>query len=320
MPVAGGPATIHGTQVASLIFGQHEPGSPVAGVAPRCRGVVIPIYHDSPRGSSNDLKCSQLELAHAMLLAADHGADVINVSGGEFAPSGAAHPILAGAIRHCIGRGILIVAAAGNEGCDCLHVPAAVAGVLAVGAMTLDGEPLPSSNWGSRYRRAGLLAPGANLRTAVPAAGVAAASGTSFATAVVSGAAGLLLGLARASGAGGDGQRIGRFLLDTARRCPDDSLQCRQTLAGRLDLARAALHLSTKVKSMSDKLVPDDVRADSRDRRRGTRPAHGRVVRVLGVGGGGPRGGVRLRVVSCQGRGRGGRSRPRDPRVRAGAA
>ena len=263
--VANGLATIHGTQVASLIFGQHDPGSSVLGVAPRCRGVVIPIYHDSRRGSSHDLACSQLDLAHAILLAADQGADVINVSGGELAPSGAAHPVLADAIRHCVRHGILIVAAAGNEGCNCLHIPAAVPGVLAVGAMASDGHPLPSSNWGNHYRRTGLLAPGVSLCTAVPNTGVTAASGTSFAAAIVSGAVGLLLSLARIQRLGYNGQQIGQFLLDTAHTCPDDSLQCRQTLAGRLDIPRASLLLSMKVSSMSNEFSPGELSTESHD-------------------------------------------------------
>jgi len=262
-PAVGGPATTHGTQVASLIFGQHEPDNPVWGVAPRCRGVLLPIYGDLPSGSPYNLICSQLDLARALLLAAELGADVINVSGGEFTPSGAAHPILANAIQDCVRRGILIVAAAGNEGCDCLHIPAAVPGVLAVGAMTVVGEPLPSSNWGSQYRRAGLLAPGANLYTAIPPAGISVASGTSFATAIVSGAAGLLLSLARLRRLSNHGQQIRQLLLDTACKCPDDSVQCKLMLAGRLDLARASSLLSTKASFMSDESSPSTATVDS---------------------------------------------------------
>ena len=41
-PTAGGRATLHGTAVASVIFGQHGGGSPVSGIAPRCRGIIVP--------------------------------------------------------------------------------------------------------------------------------------------------------------------------------------------------------------------------------------------------------------------------------------
>ena len=58
--------------------------------------------------------------------------------------------------RSCEDNNVLVVAAAGNDGCACLHVPAAVPSVLAVGA---DGKPLETSNWGEAYRSNGILAP-----------------------------------------------------------------------------------------------------------------------------------------------------------------
>jgi subtilisin family serine protease len=42
----GGAA--HGTHVASLIFGQ--PGGPVEGIVPRCRGIIIPVYGETEEG------------------------------------------------------------------------------------------------------------------------------------------------------------------------------------------------------------------------------------------------------------------------------
>ena len=54
-PVSGhdatpnGPAGRHGTKVASLIFGQHH--SYVKGIAPRCKGIVIPIFRDGANGA-----------------------------------------------------------------------------------------------------------------------------------------------------------------------------------------------------------------------------------------------------------------------------
>ena len=50
-----------------------------------------------------------------------------------------ADPLLADVVRQCARQGVLIVAAAGNEGCACLHVPAALESVLAVGAMDAAG-------------------------------------------------------------------------------------------------------------------------------------------------------------------------------------
>jgi subtilisin family serine protease len=139
-----GPACRHGTHVASVIFGRHD--GPVPGIAPSCRGVIVPVFESV--GAYTFRACSQVDLARALGQAVQHGARVINVSGGQFSPSGTAHPILADAVCDCARRGVLIVAATGNEGCACLHVPAALDSVLAVGAMTAEGEPLEFSNWG----------------------------------------------------------------------------------------------------------------------------------------------------------------------------
>ncbi len=158
----GGPATAHGTAVASLIFGRHRPDNPARGIAPGCRGLVIPIFEDvdGPGGTGLDESfrrvCSQIDLARAILVAAEHGAQIINISAGQDLPPASAYPILADAVNRALRRGTLIVAAAGNDGCECPHIPAALPGVLAVGAMDSRGQPLESSNWGRPYRSAGL--------------------------------------------------------------------------------------------------------------------------------------------------------------------
>src|SRR5437867_9326538 len=43
-PAVQGPMSLHGTHVASVLFGQ--PGSAVVGMAPRCRGLILPVFHD----------------------------------------------------------------------------------------------------------------------------------------------------------------------------------------------------------------------------------------------------------------------------------
>ena len=90
-----GPACRHGTHIASVIFGRHY--GPVAGLAPRCRGVLLPIFRSV--GEQSFQPCSQLDLARAITQAVQQGAHVINISGGQFSPSGTAHPLLADVVR-----------------------------------------------------------------------------------------------------------------------------------------------------------------------------------------------------------------------------
>lgn len=233
-PDPASPATQHGTHVASLLFGQ--PGSAVEGIAPGCRGLIIPIFHD--RGGQ--LAASQLDLARAILVAVENGADFINISGGQLSPSGAPDPFLADSIARCAARNVLIVAAAGNDGCACLHVPAAAPTVLAVGAMDEAGNPLPSSNWGSRYGEHGLLAPGRDILGALAGGGTVRRSGTSYAAPFVTGHAARLAALQVQAGRAADPRAIRDVLLASAIPCPDEAEgDCPRFLAGRIDINTA---------------------------------------------------------------------------------
>src|SRR5262249_19174717 len=121
-------------------------------------GYIAPVFSDSRPGPA-----SQLDLARAINRAVDEGTHVINISGGELSDNGEGEPALTNAISNCKDHGTLVVAAAGNDSCRCLHVPAALPSVLAVGAMDSQGRPLDSSNWGDLYQNQGILAPGEDM-------------------------------------------------------------------------------------------------------------------------------------------------------------
>jgi cyanobactin maturation PatA/PatG family protease len=244
-----GPASRHGTHVASIIFGQH--GGSVPGIAPRCRGVVIPIFESIDASSFQS--CSQLDLARALTEAVLAGANVINVSGGQFSPAGTAHPFLTDVVRDCARQGVLIVAASGNQGCECLHVPAALDGVLAVGAMDKRGEPLAFSNWGGPYLTQGVLAPGERVLGAVPNGGVEWADGTSYATALVSGVVALFASLQIRRGQQPKPQLVRAALLEAARRRrPGPGRDRGPYLAGPLDLLEATAILTRSSRTMTE--------------------------------------------------------------------
>lgn len=250
-----GPSSQHGTHVASVIFGKHD--SPVKGVAPDCRGLIVPVFKDGTDGSITP--CPQLDLARAITQAAEKGAQVINISGGEFSPSGSVHPFLSDAVRNCAERGVLIVAAAGNEGCNCLNIPGALPSVLAVGAMNLQGEPMEFSNWGDRYQTQGILAPGENILGA-SGVGTVTNSGTSYATPIVSGIVALLLSIQVKHGLKADPQAVRSAILSSAIGCDEQpSPDCRRLLAGRLNIKGAMSQIIGGIEIMSDSIKQSSV-------------------------------------------------------------
>ncbi len=251
-----GPACSHGTHVASIIFGQHH--GDVKGIAPGCRGLLLPIYEESPSGAV--MPSSQLDLARAILQAVQQGAHIINISGGQLAPSGAADPVLENAIHYCEQKNVLIVAAAGNDGCNCLHVPASVKSVLAVGALDNDNNPLDSSNWGKTYQSQGIMAPGKDIPGALPGGGVGVKSGTSFATPIVAGIAALLLSEQVMRGEQPNPHAIRKALLDGATPCSLKSADvCRRLLKGTLNLPKTQTLIRSGETPMDNEIAVADV-------------------------------------------------------------
>jgi cyanobactin maturation PatA/PatG family protease len=229
-----GFASQHGTHVASVIFGQHE--SKVRGIAPGCRGLIVPVFTE---GREDKLvPCSQIDLARAMTQAVEAGANVINISGGQLTASGESDRLLMNAIRFCQENNVLIVAAAGNEGCECLHVPAALESVLAVGAMDAQGRPMDFSNWGKIYQSQGILAPGKNILGAKLGGGTVLRSGTSFATPIVSGIVALLLSIQRQRSQSPNSYAIREALLQSALSCNlSEGLEPQHCLMGSLNIS-----------------------------------------------------------------------------------
>ncbi len=222
----------HGTSVASLLVGGR--GSPLHGVAPEVTLLTRNIYPPDKR------VVSQLDLARSIEWAIGEGAHVINLSAGQYVDSAHAEDQLARAVQRCDEENVLLVAAAGNDGCPCLHVPAVLDTVLAVGALDSHGSPSDISNWGESYRRNGVLAPGEHLMTAEANGGVVARSGTSLATPIVAGTAALLLSEMAERGEPLDPRRVRQAILAGADRCDHLSgLECNRYLVGTLNADRA---------------------------------------------------------------------------------
>jgi cyanobactin maturation PatA/PatG family protease len=259
-----GAAGSHGTHIASILFGQSD--TYVRGVAPCCRGLAVPVFRDPPDGP-----CTQEELGQAILAVIEHGAHVINISGGQLLPRYCSvhvrglqcepRPLLRHAIDECEKRHVLVIAAAGNEGCECIHIPGSIPSVLVVGSLQQDGEPHEFSNWGPNYSVNGVVAPGGAILGAVPGGGTAKKTGTSLAAAIVTGIAGLLLSHQTRSGRPLDPLAVRDAILRTAIRCDKTAVNdCGRMLGGKINIAGAMAHLhQQKETSMSGtQPVPSD--------------------------------------------------------------
>ena len=192
----------HGTHVAGTIAEIAGNGLAESGVAPEA--MILPVKVLDSTGSGSDA-----DVAAGIVWAADHGARVVNLSLGG--PESSA--VLADGVAYARGRGVLIVAAAGNDG-GSVGVPARLAGVIAVGAVASDQVRAPFSAGGSALD---LVAPGVDImqQTIDGAGGYAdrSWSGTSMASPHVAGVAALALAAGRASTAVG----VTRLLTRTAR-------------------------------------------------------------------------------------------------------
>jgi type VII secretion-associated serine protease mycosin len=169
----------HGTHVAGVIAAAAGNGKGIAGAAPGLR--ILPVRVLGANGSG-----SGADVLEGIIWAADHGADVINLSLG----GGGEDSTYAAAIGYAVDKGAVVVAAAGNEALEgnTPSYPGADPGAIAVAATTRSGTRASFSNYGSYVDLAG---PGSAIYSTIPS-GYASWSGTSMATPYVSAAAGLL--------------------------------------------------------------------------------------------------------------------------------
>jgi subtilisin family serine protease len=179
----------HGTHVAGIIGAALNPKTGVSGVAPHVSIMSVKYYSDSNPGSVN-----LANTVKAINYAVDHGARIINYSGGG--PEFSEEEYLA--IKRAEVKGVLFVAAAGNERQDIDRVenyyyPSAyrLSNIISVAATDVNNNLLRSSNWGKK--KVDVTAPGENIYSSLPGGRYGHMSGTSQATAFVTGIAALML-------------------------------------------------------------------------------------------------------------------------------
>jgi subtilisin family serine protease len=160
----------HGTHIAGIIAANADNGIGVAGAAPNVKLLNVKIAED------NGIVWAS-SVAKGIIWATDNGAAIINMS--LTVPSN--YQPLEEAVEYALGKGVIMVAAAGNH-VKALTYPAAYGDVIAVAATNPDGTVWAESNDGDFVD---VYAPGVGILSTYPGNQYAFMSGSSMATAYV---------------------------------------------------------------------------------------------------------------------------------------
>jgi serine protease len=226
--VDNGSYGTHGASVSGVIGGRAGNGLGTAGVAPDVS--IMPLVIGS--GSSVDMTLG----AEAIRYAADHGADVINASWGGGA-SGWALENLRSAIAYAGSKGVLVVAAAGNDSANrdfSLMYPASLnePALVTVGNSTAADRISNSSAYGAQT--VDLFAPGELVFTTWNDGSYRLVSGTSIASPQVAAA----YALYRAAWPDATTAELRQALLDDVDPVP--AFAGKSVTGGRLSIASLA--------------------------------------------------------------------------------
>ncbi|WP_309386130.1 S8 family peptidase [Cerasicoccus frondis] len=165
----------HGNAVTSLIVGNGDLGQP-RGLAPAAE---ILAYQAMGEDSGNTFT-----IAKGIVDAVDHGANIINLSLGGWGDT----PAIRNAVAYATDKGVVIVAAVGNDRLDQITYPAAYPDVIAVTSVDAGLHWAEYPNAGLRGEWPDIAAPGVGLPAAYNDNDNILFSGTSAATPVVSAA------------------------------------------------------------------------------------------------------------------------------------
>jgi subtilisin family serine protease len=173
---------IHGTFVAGIIAGKNDKN--------RIMGLAYSSLLLDVKVVKKDGNTDAGKVAQGIIWAANHGANIINVSIVINQP----YQPLENAVDYAWEKGCVIIAAAGNNASNDPVYPAFYRHVIAVAAIDRTGCLASWSNMGNWIS---VAAPGVDIYSTLPGNRFGYKSGTSFSTALVSGEAALLFNKAR---------------------------------------------------------------------------------------------------------------------------
>jgi subtilisin family serine protease len=188
--MASSAACLHGTFVAGILCAKRNSVAPA--ICPGCTLLVRPIFAETTSARAPMPSATPLDLSSAIIACVDAGARVLNLSVGVVRTSTRGDDALREALDHAVGRGVIVVAAAGNQATLGSSAITRHQGVIPVVACDLAGRPMNESNLGSSIGRRGLCAPGRGVASLGPEGRSVTLEGTSIAVPFVTGAIALL--------------------------------------------------------------------------------------------------------------------------------
>jgi subtilisin family serine protease len=183
-------ACLHGTFVAGILAAKRTSSAPA--ICPNCTLLIRPIFSETTFSREYMPGTTQQELATAIFDCVNAGARVINLSLALAQPSIRGEQVLDEAFNQALKQGVLIVAAAGNQGTLGSSVITRHPWVIPVVACDMRGYPINESNLGGTIGTRGLSAPGDSITSLGTDGQLLILSGTSMAVPFVTGTIALL--------------------------------------------------------------------------------------------------------------------------------
>ena len=261
----------HGTSVAGVAAAITDNNEGVAGSCPGCRLLVAKSLDATNSGTLEDV-------VEGITWAADNGAEVINLSLGAV---GADAPALEDAVDYAAGKGVVLVAAAGNEGTNQPSYPAAYGSVISVAATERNDRRVDFSNYGKTID---VAAPGVDIQTTdirgvegFDRGNYTTIEGTSFSSPFTAGVAGLLASQGRSRteirtriertakdlGRAGEDNAYGHGLVNAARAV-GSKVKLRPNAAPRISNPRPAPGSATKTRRPQISAIARDAETNLR--------------------------------------------------------
>ena len=187
---ANSTACLHGTFIAGILSAKRN--SPAPAISPGCTLLVRPIFTETTSGREHMPSATPQDLAAAIRECIKAGARVINLSLALAQPSTKGEHALEEALTLALRHGVLIIAAAGNQGTLGSSAITRHPWVIPVVACNLHGRPINESNLGSSIGTRGLSAPGDSITSLGSEGESLTLGGTSVAVPFVTGTIALL--------------------------------------------------------------------------------------------------------------------------------